>query len=252
MSVLLPLCLVLSMITYSNLIEIAHVVTIFSFVSVLKNAAYCVCKDGNEQVLQKAIDYACGAGADCSQIQQNGACFQPNTVKNHCDVAVNSYYQKKASSGATCDFNGAAVISSSPPSTASSCLTGSSSSGTPPSTGTPTTGTPSTGTPTTGTPSTGTPTTGTPSTGTPTTGTPSTGTPTAGMPTTGTPSTGMPNSGTPANGMPTSSSSSVFPGTTLGPTGSGGFGDPNAGEKISVRTNTAFFLLTGLAIMLVV
>ncbi|KAF2607980.1 hypothetical protein F2Q68_00046137 [Brassica cretica] len=117
-----------------------------------------------------------------------------------------------------------------------------SSSGTPPSTGTPTTGTPSTGTPTTGTPS----------TGTPTTGTPSTGTPTAGMPTTGTPSTGMPNSGTPANGMPTSSSSSVFPGTTLGPTGSGGFGDPNAGEKISVRTNTAFFLLTGLAIMLVV
>nr|VDD63916.1 unnamed protein product [Brassica oleracea] len=229
MSVLLPLCLVLSMITYSN-------------------AAYCVCKDGNEQVLQKAIDYACGAGADCSQIQQNGACFQPNTVKNHCDVAVNSYYQKKASSGATCDFNGAAVISSSPPSTASSCLTGSSSSGTP-STGTPTTGTPSTGTPTTGTPSTGTPTTGTPSTGTPTTGTPSTGTPTTGTPTsgfpsTGTPSTGMPNSGTPANGMPTSSSSSVFPGTTLGPTGSGGFGDPNAGEKISVRTNTAFFLLT--------
>ncbi|CAH2066332.1 unnamed protein product, partial [Thlaspi arvense] len=59
-------------------------------------------------------------------IQQNGACFQPNTVKNHCDVAVNSYYQKKASSGATCDFSGAATISSSPPSTASSCLTGSS------------------------------------------------------------------------------------------------------------------------------
>ncbi|CAN7129856.1 unnamed protein product [Brassica rapa subsp. narinosa] len=220
MSVLLPLCLVLSMITYSN-------------------AAYCVCKDGNEQVLQKAIDYACGAGADCSQIQQNGACFQPNTVKNHCDVAVNSYYQKKASSGATCDFNGAAVISTSPPSIFDYFC---SSSGTP-STGTPTTGTPSTGTPTTGTPSTGTPTTGTPTSGFPSTGTPSTGTPTAGMPTTGTPSTGMPNSGTPANGMPTSSSSSVFPGTTLGPTGSGGF-DPNAGEKISVRTNTAFFLLT--------
>ncbi|RID74763.1 hypothetical protein BRARA_B01849 [Brassica rapa] len=98
MSVILPVCLVLSMITYSN-------------------AAYCVCKDGNEQVLQKAIDYACGAGADCTQIQLNGACYQPNTIKNHCDVAVNSYYQKKASSGATCDFNGAAVISSSPPST---------------------------------------------------------------------------------------------------------------------------------------
>ncbi|KAL0731390.1 hypothetical protein Bca4012_027484 [Brassica carinata] len=174
MSVILPLCLVLSMITYSN---------------------------GNEQVLQKAIDYACGAGADCTQIQQNGACYQPNTVKNHCDVAVNNYYQKKASSGATCDFNGAAVISSSPPSTASSCLTGSSSSGTP-STGTPTSGTPSTGTPTTRTP-------------------------TSGFPSTGTPSTGMPNTGTPSTstGMPTSSSSSVFPGTTLGPVGSGGLGD---------------------------
>uniref|UniRef100_A0A1J3IHQ1 Plasmodesmata callose-binding protein 4 n=2 Tax=Noccaea caerulescens TaxID=107243 RepID=A0A1J3IHQ1_NOCCA len=230
MSVLLPLCLFLSLITYSN-------------------ALYCVCKDGNEQVLQKAIDYACGAGADCSQIQLNGACYQPNTVKNHCDVAVNSYYQKKASSGATCDFNGAATTSPSPPSTASSCLTGSSSSGTP------STGTPSTGTPTTGTPTSGTPTSGFPSTGTPTTGTPTTGTPSTGMPNTGTPSTstgmpststGMPNSGTPANGMPTSSSSSVFPGTTLGPTG---LGDPNAGEKMSVPTNTVVFLLTGVAML---
>nr|BAC43160.1 GPI-anchored protein [Arabidopsis thaliana]BAD43577.1 predicted GPI-anchored protein [Arabidopsis thaliana]BAD43595.1 predicted GPI-anchored protein [Arabidopsis thaliana] len=58
----------------------------------------------------------------------------------------------------------------------------------------------------------------------------------------------MPNS----NGMPTSSSSSVFPGTTLGPTGSGGLGDPNAGEKLSVRTNTVVFLLTGVAAMLVI
>ncbi|CAN8239034.1 unnamed protein product [Cochlearia groenlandica] len=210
MSLLLPLCLIISMITYSN-------------------GAYCVCKDGNEQVLQRAIDYACGAGADCSQIQQNGACFQPNTVKSHCDVAVNSYYQKKASSGATCDFNGAAVISNSPPSTASSCLTGSSSSGTPSTTGTPTSGTPTSGVPSTGTPTSGFPTTGTPSTGTPSTG----------MPNTGTPST--------STGMPTPSSTSVFPGTTLGPTGSAGLGDPNTGEKISVRTNIVFFLLTGVA-----
>ncbi|KAL0825332.1 hypothetical protein Bca101_049009 [Brassica carinata] len=206
MSVILPLCLVLSMITYSN-------------------AAYCVCKDGNEQVLQKAIDYACGAGADCTQIQLNGACYQPNTIKNHCDVAVNSYYQKKASSGATCDFNGAAVISSSPPSTASSCLSGSSSSGTP----------------STGTPKSGTPTTGTPTSGFPSTGTPSTGNPTSGMPNTGTPST--------STGMPTSSSSSVFPGTTLGPVGSGGLGDPNSGVKLSDRTNTVFFLLAGVVML---
>lgn len=83
----------------------------------ISDAAYCLCKDGNEQVLQKAIDYACGNGADCSQIQTTGACYQPNTVKNHCDVAVNSYYQKKVSSGATCDFNGAAILSQTPSST---------------------------------------------------------------------------------------------------------------------------------------
>ncbi|KAL1218480.1 PLASMODESMATA CALLOSE-BINDING PROTEIN 4 [Cardamine amara subsp. amara] len=216
MSILLPLCLIISMITYSN-------------------AIYCVCKDGNEQVLQKAIDYACGAGADCSQIQTNGACFQPNTVKSHCDVAVNSYYQKKAASGATCEFNGAAILSNTPPSTASSCLTGSSSSGTP----------------TTGTPTTGTPTTGTPTTGTPTSGFPTTGTPTNGTPTTGTPSTGMPNSGTPTNGMPSSSTSSVFPGTTLGPTGSGGF-DPNtaaAKRKDVLGLFSLFFLWFGVIIL---
>lgn len=75
-----------------------------------------MCKDASELDLQKVIDFACGGGADCTQIQTTGACYQPNTVKNHCDVAVNSYYQKKASTGATCDFNGAAVISTSPPS----------------------------------------------------------------------------------------------------------------------------------------
>ncbi|EOA35673.1 hypothetical protein CARUB_v10020897mg [Capsella rubella] len=226
MSVLLPLCLIISMFTYSH-------------------AAYCVCKDGNEQVLQKAIDYACGNGADCSQIQPTGACYQPNTIKNHCDVAVNSYYQKKASTGATCDFNGAATQS---PSATSSCLSGSSSSGTP-STGTPTTGTPTSGTPTSGTPTSGTPTSGTPTGGTPTSGTPTSGFPNTGTPSTGT-STGMPNSGTPTNGMPTSSSSSVFPGTTLGPTGSG-LGDPNAGEKLLVRANTVFFFLIGVAMLIV-
>ncbi|KAF2530950.1 hypothetical protein F2Q70_00030796 [Brassica cretica] len=165
--------------------------------------------DGDDQALQKVIDYACGSGADCSQIEQNGPCFQPNTVKNHCDVAVNSFYQKKASTGATCDFNGAAVVSTSPPSNASSCL---SSSG---STSTPTTGTPSTGNLTTGSPS---------------TRTPSTGNSTFGMPTNVNPTTGVP-------------TSSVFPGTTMGPSGSTGF-DPSCGDDLSVQTATVIVLTT--------
>jgi len=79
-------------------------------------ALYCLCKDGvGDQALQKAIDYACGAGADCTPILQNGACYNPNTVKDHCNYAVNSYYQRKGNAQGTCDFAGTAATSSNPP-----------------------------------------------------------------------------------------------------------------------------------------
>ncbi|KAL1365835.1 hypothetical protein HN51_013799 [Arachis hypogaea] len=119
------------------------------------NALYCLCKDGvGDQALQKAIDYACGNGADCSAILQNGACYQPNTVKDHCNYAVNSYYQRKGNAQDSCDFSGAASTSQNPPSTSSGCVYPSSpsnagSGSTTPSTGTPGTSpstTPSTGT----------------------------------------------------------------------------------------------------------
>ena len=77
---------------------------------------WCVCKDMPDAVLQKALDYACGAGADCNPTRQNGQCFQPNTVRAHCSYAVNSYYQKKGQSQGSCDFSGAATISTSDPS----------------------------------------------------------------------------------------------------------------------------------------
>ncbi|KAJ8570014.1 hypothetical protein K7X08_006591 [Anisodus acutangulus] len=87
------------------------------------SGAICVCKDGSgDQVLQKNIDYACGNGADCTSILQNGPCYNPNTIKDHCSYAVNSYYQRKAATGATCDFSGTATLTSSPPaSTSSAC-----------------------------------------------------------------------------------------------------------------------------------
>ncbi|OIV94222.1 hypothetical protein TanjilG_09377 [Lupinus angustifolius] len=115
------------------------------------SALYCICQDGvGTQALQKAIDYACGNGADCTSIQQNGPCYLPNTVKDHCNYAVNSYYQMEVSSGGTCDFSGVATTSSTPPSTASSgCVYPSSSSngttGTSPSLTPPTAITPDTG-----------------------------------------------------------------------------------------------------------
>ncbi|KVI05471.1 X8-like protein [Cynara cardunculus var. scolymus] len=67
------------------------------------SADYCVCNSGlSDAVLQKNIDYACGNGADCTQILQNGACYNPNTVKDHCNYAVNSYYQRKSQGPGTC------------------------------------------------------------------------------------------------------------------------------------------------------
>ncbi|KAL9276739.1 hypothetical protein ACSQ67_025752 [Phaseolus vulgaris] len=114
------------------------------------SALYCLCKDGvGDQALQKAIDYACGAGADCTPILQNGACYNPNTVKDHCNYAVNSYYQRKGNAQGTCDFAGTAATSSNPPAASSGCVYPSSPSnaGTTPSGGSPPGTTPSAGTP---------------------------------------------------------------------------------------------------------
>ncbi|XP_016443544.1 PLASMODESMATA CALLOSE-BINDING PROTEIN 1 [Nicotiana tabacum] len=115
------------------------------------SASYCVCKDGvDEKILQENIDYACGSGADCTAIHQGGACYNPDTIKDHCSYAVNSYYQRKGGSGASCDFKGTATLSSNAPSSTSGCVYQSTAGG---GTTTPTTGTtnPSTGGTSTGT-----------------------------------------------------------------------------------------------------
>ncbi|KAK2999498.1 hypothetical protein RJ639_024382 [Escallonia herrerae] len=80
---------------------------------------WCVCKQGTgDAVLQKTVDYACGAGADCTLIHQNGACYNPNTLLAHCNYAVNSYFQRKAQASGSCDFAGSASVVTSDPSTA--------------------------------------------------------------------------------------------------------------------------------------
>ncbi|KAL6983359.1 hypothetical protein U1Q18_016745 [Sarracenia purpurea var. burkii] len=85
------------------------------------NAAYCICNAGiNSSALQKDIDYACGNGADCTAILQNGACYNPSTVQDHCNYAVNSYYQRKGQVPGSCDFSGTATISQTIPSESSS------------------------------------------------------------------------------------------------------------------------------------
>lgn len=220
-------------------------------------AGYCLCKDGlSDSVLQKNINYACGAGADCSAINQGGSCFNPNTVKDHCNYAVNSYFQKKGGATGSCDFSGTAITTSSPPANTNGCVYPSSGSGgtptTPPGTGSPGMGTPGTGTPGMGTPITGTPPgTGTPSTGTPGTGTPGMGTPGTGTPGTGTPSTGMPSTSTPpgmgntSTGTPSTTNPGSSPFLGLGPTGGMSNSNPdNSGTASLHRSTNMFYSIT--------
>ncbi|XP_064971772.1 PLASMODESMATA CALLOSE-BINDING PROTEIN 3-like [Musa acuminata AAA Group] len=82
------------------------------------DAAWCVCRpEMADAALQKTLDYACGAGADCTPILQNGgACYNPNTVRAHCSYAANSYYQRKGQAQGACDFSGTATITTTDPS----------------------------------------------------------------------------------------------------------------------------------------
>ncbi|XP_047318278.1 PLASMODESMATA CALLOSE-BINDING PROTEIN 4-like [Impatiens glandulifera] len=113
-------------------------VLFLSFTS-YSRATYCVCKDGiSDQILQKDIDYACGAGADCTPILEKGVCYNPNTIKDHCHYAVNSYFQRKLQVNGSCDFSGTAMTSSTPPSGQSTtCVYPSSSTSSTPTLGTP-------------------------------------------------------------------------------------------------------------------
>ncbi|KAE8681421.1 PLASMODESMATA CALLOSE-BINDING PROTEIN 2 [Hibiscus syriacus] len=78
---------------------------------------WCICKDGvSDTVLQKTLDYACGEGADCNPIHMKGPCFNPDTVRAHCNYSVNSFFQRKGQAQGTCDFASTATLTTSDPS----------------------------------------------------------------------------------------------------------------------------------------
>ncbi|KAK4373252.1 hypothetical protein RND71_008636 [Anisodus tanguticus] len=204
---------------------------------------YCICKDGvSDQQLQKNIDYACGAGADCTPITQNGPCFNPDTIKDHCNYAVNSYYQRKGAAGASCDFSGTATTSPNPPTTTGSgCVYQSS----PGNTGGGTT------TPTLAPPGTTTPTIAPPGTTTPTLAPPGTTTPTIAPPGSTIPTNAPPGTTTPGTGTGTGTGIETTPGTNnpifgLGPSGAG-----TDGNAAGHHQNSIFFTIVLFAISFV-
>ncbi|KAM0038150.1 putative carbohydrate-binding X8 domain-containing protein, plant [Helianthus debilis subsp. tardiflorus] len=80
-------------------------------------AVWCVARnDVSPEALQNALDYACGAGADCAPVQESGACFVPDTVQAHASYAFNSYYMHSSMDPAACDFAGTATIAKTDPS----------------------------------------------------------------------------------------------------------------------------------------
>ncbi|KAL8542338.1 hypothetical protein ACS0TY_003273 [Phlomoides rotata] len=91
------------------------------------STVFCVAKPGaDDRSLQNGLNWACGPGqANCTATQQGQPCYTPNTYQNHASYAYNDYYQKKRSSGGTCDFDGTATITSVDPSYGSCTFTGS-------------------------------------------------------------------------------------------------------------------------------
>ncbi|KAG8063238.1 hypothetical protein GUJ93_ZPchr0003g17970 [Zizania palustris] len=93
----------------------------------LATGTFCVAlQNADPTALQAGLNWACGPGhADCSEIQPGGPCYKQNNLAALASYAYNDYYQKMASTGATCSFNGTATTTSSDPSSGSCIFSGS-------------------------------------------------------------------------------------------------------------------------------
>ncbi|XP_023643711.1 proline-rich receptor-like protein kinase PERK8 [Capsella rubella] len=75
------------------------------------SAYWCVAKPSvPDPIIQEAMNFACGSGADCHSIQPNGPCFKPNTLWAHASFAFNSYWQRTKGTGGSCTFGGTGML----------------------------------------------------------------------------------------------------------------------------------------------
>ncbi|PRQ52228.1 putative X8 domain-containing protein [Rosa chinensis] len=82
-----------------------------------QSGVWCVAKPTvPDPIVQAAMDYACGSGADCKSIQPNGSCYHPETLLSHASYAFNNYWQRRKVAGGTCDFGGTAMLVTADPS----------------------------------------------------------------------------------------------------------------------------------------
>ncbi|KAI3997038.1 hypothetical protein MKX01_021314 [Papaver californicum] len=76
-----------------------------------QRALWCVAKPSvPDPIIEEAMNYACGSGADCGSIQPQGTCYHPETLFAHASFAFNSYWQRTKAAGGTCDFGGTAIL----------------------------------------------------------------------------------------------------------------------------------------------
>lgn len=85
----------------------------------IDGVTWCVARPGaTQEDLQSALDWACGpGGADCSQLQPGGRCYQPDTLLTHASYAFNIFYQQNGNSDVACNFGGAGALVKRDPST---------------------------------------------------------------------------------------------------------------------------------------
>ncbi|KAK7359208.1 hypothetical protein VNO77_01158 [Canavalia gladiata] len=60
---------------------------------------WCVADpSASDEDLENALNFVCGSGADCSQIQPGQPCYKPNLLYSHVSYALSSYCHNELSS----------------------------------------------------------------------------------------------------------------------------------------------------------